>query len=183
MSVRPCLLRAILTVRRTLLPEAFGFYNRCMNVAPHFSSQTDEWATPPEVFARLDAEFGFTLDPCATPENATCLRYFTRETDGLAQDWSGEVVFMNPPYGRAIGLWIQKAHQEAQRGATVVCLIPARTDTAYWHDYCMRGEIRFLRGRLKFGEATNSAPFPSAVVIFRPNSVVSPVFQQMTLVP
>lgn len=154
-----------------------------MNTAPLFSSQTDEWSTPRAFFDLLDAEVGFTLDPCATADNAKCARFFTRAEDGLSQDWSGQVVFMNPPYGRAIGRWVKKAWEESQRGATVVCLIPARADTAYWHDYCLRGEIHFLRGRLKFGGATNSAPCPSAVVIFRPDSVTSPSFQQLTLVP
>jgi len=120
------------------------------------------------LFAELDAEFGFTLDPCCSHETALCEKHFTPEEDGLAQDWSGDVVFMNPPYGREIGKWVRKAWEDSQRGATVVCLIPARTDTSYWHDYVMRGEIRFLRGRLRFGGHTNSAPFPSAVVIFRP---------------
>ena len=134
----------------------------------HFSSDTVEWSTPPDTFAALHAEFGFTLDPCCTPANATCSRYFTEADDGLAQSWAGETVFMNPPYGRAIKHWMRKAyHSWSQEGATVVCLVPARTDTAWWHDYAMRGEIRFLRGRLKFGGSRNSAPFPSAVVIFR----------------
>lgn len=132
-----------------------------------FSSATDEWATPLAFFRSLDAEFHFTLDPCSTVENAKCARHFTREDDGLAQPWEG-IVFMNPPYGEVIGDWMQKAWQESQRGATVVCLVPARTDTAWWHDYAMRGEVRFLRGRLRFGNADSSAPFPSALVIFRP---------------
>jgi phage N-6-adenine-methyltransferase len=154
-----------------------------MNAELHFSSRTDEWATPLELFITLDAEFGFTLDPCATPENATCRRYFTRDIDGLAQDWSGEVVFMNPPYGHAIGKWIAKASNEARRGATVVCLVPARTDTRWWHDYCLRGEVRFIRGRLKFGGSRNSAPFPSAVVIFRPECKPAQVFRQLPIRP
>lgn len=152
-----------------------------MNTVLHFSSQTDEWATPPEVFAKLDAEFGFTLDPCATAENATSPRYFTREMNGLAHDWGGEIVFMNPPYGRTVGQWIGKAFHESQRSATVVGLIPARTDTRWWHGYCVHGEIRFIRGRLKFGGSRNSAPFPSTVVIFRPAQTHAPVFQQLRL--
>lgn len=134
----------------------------------HFSSATCEWATPQWLFDALAREFAFTLDPCATAENAKCRRFFTAADDGLAQDWHGDVVFMNPPYGTVIGRWMQKAFDSAQAGATVVCLVPARTDTAWWHDYAMRGEIRLLRGRLKFGNAKNSAPFPSAVVVFRP---------------
>jgi len=135
-----------------------------MNV--HFSSKTDMWATPQDTFDALAAEFGpFDLDVCATPENAKCPRYYTREDDGLAQPWTGRC-WMNPPYGRTIGQWMKKAYEESQRGALVVCLVPARTDTAWWHDYAMKGQIRFLRGRLKFGGAANSAPFPSAVVVF-----------------
>jgi site-specific DNA-methyltransferase (adenine-specific) len=137
----------------------------------HFSSATDEWATPDEIFAALAREFDFTLDPCATPENARCGRFFTRAVDGLSQSWSGETVFMNPPYGRKIGEWMRKAYESAAlEGATVVCLVPARTDTRWWHTYVMRGEIRLLRGRLCFGNAVSAAPFPSAIVLFRPPS-------------
>lgn len=131
-----------------------------------FTSTTNEWATPQTLFDELDREFSFNLDPCSTHENAKCKKHFTIADDGLSQDWTG-TVFMNPPYGREIGKWVKKAYEEAQKGATVVCLIPARTDTAYWHDYVMRGEIRFIRGRLRFGSSNNSAPFPSAIVIFR----------------
>jgi site-specific DNA-methyltransferase (adenine-specific) len=138
----------------------------------HFSSATCEWSTPQWLFDSLDREFGFTLDPCATAENAKCRRFFTAADDGLAQDWSGDVVFMNPPYGAVIGRWMQKAFEEAQAGATVVCLVPARTDTGWWHRYAMRGEIRLLRGRLKFGNARHAAPFPSAIVVFRPAGFV-----------
>lgn len=138
-----------------------------MNTAVHFSSATDLWETPQDFFDKLDSEFGFTLDVCATPENAKCARYFTKEQDGLAQVWDG-VCWMNPPYGREVGLWMAKAFRSAQQGATVVCLVPARTDTAWWHNYAAKGDIRFVRGRLKFGGHRNSAPFPSAVVIFRP---------------
>lgn len=132
----------------------------------HFSSATPEWATPVDLFAGLDAEFGFDLDVCATAENAKCPRYFTAADDGLAQEWAG-VCWMNPPYGRGIGAWIRKAAESAEAGATVVCLVPARVDTAWWHDYCRHGEVRFLRGRLRFGDAVASAPFPSALVVFR----------------
>lgn len=134
----------------------------------HFSSATPEWYTPHETFEELNKEFGFTLDPCCTDENATCRHYYTVKENGLAQDWGTEVVFMNPPYGRTIADWMRKAYESSLAGATVVCLVPARTDTAWWHDYSMKGEVRFLRGRLKFGGAATNAPFPSAVVIFRP---------------
>ena len=137
-------------------------------LAVHFSSRTDEWPTPDWLFELLDREFRFTLDPCSSDANARCARHFTRREDGLAQDWTRHVVFMNPPYGREIGLWMRKAFASAQAGATVVCLVPARTDTAWWHAYAVHGEIRFLRGRLKFGKAAQGAPFPSAVVVFRP---------------
>jgi phage N-6-adenine-methyltransferase len=132
------------------------------------ASRSVEWPTDPQVYARLDAEFGpFTLDPCATAENAKCPAFFTRAEDGLVQTWTGRV-FMNPPYGREIGRWMRKAWEASQTTAElVVCLVPARVDTAWWHDWAGRGETRLLRGRLKFGEAKSSAPFPSAVVVFR----------------
>lgn len=132
----------------------------------HFSSKSCEWSTPQDLFDRLDRKFHFTLDPCATKKNAKCKRYFSRRDDGLKQKWGG-VVFMNPPYGREIGKWIKKAYESSREGVTVVCLIPARTDTAWWHDYVMKGSIEFIRGRLKFGGQKNSAPFPSAIVVFK----------------
>ena len=138
------------------------------NLSVHFSSKTCVWETPRQLFEKLDSEFNFTLDVCALPENAKCRRYYTPETDGLKQAWSG-VCWMNPPYGREIGKWVEKAFESAKAGATVVCLLPARTDTAWWHSFVMEAfEIRFLRGRLRFVGAENSAPFPSAVVVFRP---------------
>lgn len=134
----------------------------------HYSSKSNEWATPLYLFDELDRDFNFTLDPCATDENAKCDKYFTIEDDGLIQDWSNEIVFMNPPYGRGIKHWIKKAYESHLQGATVVCLIPARTDTTYWHDYIFNKatDIRFLRGRVKFGDSKNSAPFPSAIVVY-----------------
>ena len=137
-----------------------------MNV--HFSSATDLWATPQDLFDRLHARYGFETDVCATPENAKCPKFFTKADDGLAQQWSG-VCWMNPPYGRQIGAWMAKAYRASQAGATVVCLVPARTDTAWWHDYAAKGAVEFLRGRLKFGGHKNSAPFPSSRVVFRGN--------------
>ena len=131
----------------------------------HFSSESDNWATPQELFDKLNQVHQFTLDVCASPENAKCPAYFTKEQDGLKQHWSGSI-WMNPPYGREISKWMEKAYQEGINGNNVVCLVPARTDTAWWHDYAMKGEITFLRGRLKFGGHKNSAPFPSAIVIF-----------------
>ena len=133
-----------------------------------FSSATDDWATPPEFFQKLAKEFPFSLDVCASEANAKVARFFSKEVDGLHQSWAPEVCWMNPPYGRTISAWMEKAFSESQKGATVVCLVPARTDTAWWHDFAMKGEVRFIRGRLKFGGSANSAPFPSAVVIFKP---------------
>jgi phage N-6-adenine-methyltransferase len=131
-----------------------------------FSSATDLWATPQKLFDALNAQYGFSVDVCATADNAKCPVFFTPEQDRLAQHWSG-TCWMNPPYGRDIGKWIQKAHDTAQQGdATVVCLLPSRTDTAWWHEYCLKGKVTFIRGRLKFGTATNSAPFPSVLVEF-----------------
>lgn len=134
-----------------------------------FTSNTDMWATPQNFFDRLNEEFNFELDVCATSDNAKCVKYFSPEDDGLQQEWQG-VCWMNPPYGRAIGHWVKKAFESSLNGATVVCLLPSRTDTKWWHDFCMLGEIRLVRGRLKFGDGKNSAPFPSAVVIFGPNA-------------
>jgi phage N-6-adenine-methyltransferase len=137
-----------------------------MNRELMFSSQTDLWATPSDFFAELDAEFGFDLDVCASPENAKCEKYYTQTDDGLAQPWHGRC-WMNPPYGREIGKWVRKAYESHLESAMVVCLLPARTDTKWWHDYCRKGEIRYVKGRIKFGGQENGAPFPSAVVIFR----------------
>ena len=144
--------------------------SRSTRLRPLFSSETDLWETPLDLFKELDREFHFTLDVCALPSNAKCSKFFSPEEDGLKQTWSG-VCWMNPPYGRAIGSWIKKAWESAQGGATVVCLLPARTDTRWWHEYVgQASEIRYVRGRLRFGSAINSAPFPSAVVVFRPQS-------------
>jgi phage N-6-adenine-methyltransferase len=133
----------------------------------HLSSASAEWPTPQAFYDGLNAEFGFTLDPCCTRDSAKCAAYFTADDDGLSQEWAPHRVFMNPPYGKSIGKWMHKAFAESKAGALVVCLVPARTDTAWWHDYAAQGEVRFVRGRLKFGGHKNSAPFPSAVVIFR----------------
>jgi len=137
-----------------------------VNTALHFSSATAEWSTPQWLFDQLNAEFHFNLDVCATQENTKCSFFYGHGTDGLAQPWTG-ACWMNPPYGREIGKWVQKAWWSAEHNdALVVCLLPARTDTAWWHDFVAHGEIRFLRGRLKFGDASAPAPFPSAIVIF-----------------
>ena len=140
-----------------------------------FSSATNEWATPKDFYDILNKEFNFTLDPCATKQNAKCNKYFTIDDDGLKQDWSNDIVFMNPPYGREINNWVEKAYKESVKGAIVVCLIPARTDTRYWHDWIFNkaAEIRFVKGRLKFGGEKNSAPFPSAVIVFDSNKPIT----------
>lgn len=127
---------------------------------PMFTSHSDEWHTPAAVYEALDAEFGFDYDPCPLYAGGLI-------SDGLLADW-GRVTFCNPPYSR-ISEWVRKAHQEAQRGNTVVLLIPARTDTRWWHDHVMQAaEIRFIKGRLRFGAAKTGAPFPSCIVVWRP---------------
>lgn len=141
-----------------------------MNADVMFSSKSEMWETPQDFFDSLDDEFHFTLDVCATRENAKCARFYTKEANGLHQPWDG-VVWCNPPYGREIGKWVfTAAVASGVRGTTVVMLLPARTDTRWFHEYIYqkdRVEIRFIRGRLKFGGSKNSAPFPSMVVIFR----------------
>jgi phage N-6-adenine-methyltransferase len=131
----------------------------------HFSSKSHTWETPQDLFDKLDQEFHFQLDVCALPENAKCKRYINPAENGLKHEWR-EICWMNPPYGREIGKWVRKAYESARAGATVVCLVPARTDTSWWFDYCAKAEIRFIKGRLKFGDSGNAAPFPSAIVIF-----------------
>ena len=140
-----------------------------MDTEVMFSQQTDVWGAPQWLFDALDKEFGFTLDPCSDGTNAKCKRFFSIHDNGLLKDWGTETVFMNPPYSQCEE-WMRKAYGAAQEGATVVCLVPARTDTEWWHRYAMKGEIRLLKGRLKFGEATSGAPFPSAVIVFRPRT-------------
>lgn len=130
-----------------------------------FSSKTGEWETPQDLFEKLDAEFHFEVDVCAIPENAKCPLFFSPEEDGLLQNWGGRRCWCNPPYGREVSRWVRKA---SETEGLVVMLLPARTDTAWFHDYILgKAEIRFIRGRLKFGNAKNGAPFPSMVVVFR----------------
>lgn len=132
----------------------------------HFSSKSNEWSTPQDFYDKVNGEFRFTLDVAATKENTKCIRYFTETIDALCKSWDNEIVWCNPPYGRALGKWVKKASEAV--GGVVVMLIPARTDTHYFHDYIYgKAEIRFIRGRLKFGDSKNSAPFPSMLVIFR----------------
>ena len=149
--------------------DALGYRTKGM-----FSSIRSDWATPRQLFEMLHQEFNFTLDVCATRDNLPVedIEYFDyRITDALSRQWMPLIngsVWCNPPYGRKVGFWIEKAYREAKElGVTVVMLLPARTDTSWWHDYCMKGEIRFLRGRLSFDEKKRGrAPFPSAIVIF-----------------
>ena len=132
------------------------------------TSNTDEWETPQWLFDQLNDEFHFTLDPCSTDENAKCEKHYTRKDDGLAKDWSGETVWCNPPYGKQLPLWVEKCAKHAAGGGTAVMLIPARTDTMAFHKWIYgKAEVRFLQGRLRFGDAKNNAPFPSMIVIFR----------------
>ncbi len=139
-----------------------------MNTDLMFSGKTDEWETPQDLYDEIDAEFNFTLDVCATAENKKCACYFNKQWDGLKQNWvEFGSCWMNPPYGRQICKWVRKAYEESQKGCTVVCLLPARTDTQWFHNYCTKGEIRFIKGRLKFGGCKWNAPFPNMIVIFR----------------
>ena len=133
-----------------------------------FASRTDDWETPQHIFDKLDEELGpFEVDVCATAANAKCEKYFTKAQNGLIQDWGSKVCWMNPPYGREISKWVKKAYLSSLKPNTrVVCLLPARTDTRWFHDYCVMGTIWFLKGRLKFGGAKTGAPFPSMIVIF-----------------
>lgn len=132
----------------------------------HFKSNSSEWSTPQWLFDRYNDVYKFNLDVCATPENAKCNKYYTKDDNGLIQSWHGNC-WMNPPYGREITKWVEKAYIESlNNGVLVICLLPARTDTKWFHEYCTRGNINFLKGRLKFGNATNSAPFPSMIVQF-----------------
>lgn len=136
-----------------------------MGVNVHFSSNTDLWETPLDFFNKINDVYKFNLDVCANDENAKCKNYYTIVDDGLSKEWVGNC-WMNPPYGREIKKWMKKAYESSLNGALVVCLVPARTDTFWWHEYAIKGRVEFIRGRLKFGGHVNSAPFPSALVVF-----------------
>lgn len=140
-----------------------------MNTEVMFSSKTDLWSTPQWFYDKLNEEFHFTLDPCCTQDNSKCEKYYTKDDNGLEMSWIGETVFCNPPYGRDIKYWVKKCYLESmQKNTVVVALLPARTDTEWFHTYIYNKakEIRFIKGRLKFGGSKNSAPFPSMVVVF-----------------
>lgn len=133
-----------------------------------FSSDKTEWETPTSLFNRLNSRFKFDIDVCATKENTKCVKFWTKEDNAFTKDWVG-VCWMNPPYGRSVYTWIEKAYNESiKHGSTIVCLLPARVDTKWWHDFCVDAEYKFLKGRLKFSNSQNSAPFPSVLVVFRP---------------
>lgn len=140
-----------------------------MNNDLMFSSKKQTWETPMDFFNKLNDEFNFTLDPCCEKETAKCEKYYTKGDNGLEKSWAGEVVFVNPPYGTEIKHWVKKCHHEwlSNNNTTIVLLIPSRTDTKYFHEYIYNiAEIRFLKGRLKFGNAKNNAPFPSLLAIY-----------------
>ena len=141
-----------------------------------YSSRSEEWPTPHSFFTALDDEFKFTLDPCATHSNAKCALFFTKTQDGLTQDWGAHRVFCNPPYGRHMREWARKCYEASRHGATVVLLAHARTDTRWFHDwvYGKAVEVRFIKGRLRFGDARQSAPFPSLVAVFMPPTLNHP---------
>jgi phage N-6-adenine-methyltransferase len=141
-----------------------------MTIAPVlYSSAAEEWPTPSAFFTKLNRRYRFTLDPCATADNAKCALYFTKEQDGLKQDWERHRVFCNPPYGRAVGKWARKCFEASQLGALVVLFVPARTDTRWFHDWVQgKADIEFIRGRLRFGNADSCAPFPSMLATFSP---------------
>jgi len=151
--------------------EQISFWNE----KKAFSTRTEEWETPLDLYNKLNNIYKFTLDPCCTKESAKCDKYYTKEDNGFIKDWSNEVVFMNPPYGRQIGLWIEKAYKESLKGAIVVCLIPARTDTKYWHNFIFKyaKQILFIKGRISFinGNKKAPAPFPSAIIEFNYNKI------------
>jgi phage N-6-adenine-methyltransferase len=141
-----------------------------VTIAPAlFSSATEKWPTPPAFFAKLNRRYRFTLDPCATPDNAKCPLYFMKEQDGRKQDWGTYRVFCNPPYGREIGKWARKCFEASQAGALVVLLVPARVDTRWYHHWVHgKAKVTFIRGRLRFGNADTSAPFPSMLAVYLP---------------
>ena len=136
-------------------------------ITKKFKSESEEWTTPDSIFVPLNDEFHFTIDVAGSKDNAKCPNYYSKEDDALTKEWRG-ICWLNPPYGPNLPKWIKKAWDEAKKGATVVMLLPARTNTNYWHNYCFKGEVRFIRGYPKFNNAVQGLKFPLAVVIFRP---------------
>lgn len=133
-----------------------------------FKSTNQEWETPDSIFQPLDGEFHFTLDVAANSTNTKCLTFISPQQDAIAIHWGNNICWLNPPY-KQVGKWVVKAYNESLVGSTVVCLLQARTNTNWWHDYCMKGEIRFIRGRPIFKGCKHGLPQPLAIVIFRPN--------------
>lgn len=156
-----------------------------MTSTAHFTSKSMDWATPVALMAQLEEIYGpFTLDPCATAENAKAPTFYTPAENGLTHSWAGHRVYMNPPYGRSIGTWVAKAWYEAyvNGDCDVVCLIPSRTDTRYWHDYVMAAdEILFIRNRIYFSDGDGRAPFPSAVVRFVKSERTTPAIGSLVM--
>lgn len=146
-----------------------------------FTSNKDDWRTPTPLFNKLNKRFSFDYDVCASHENAKCPKYFTKEMDGLKQQWTG-TCYCNPPYGRVIGKWMEKAYKSSVMGATVVCLIPARTETRWYNNWVVRGEVEFLKGRQKFSDGKTGAPFPSAVVTFYGHMPSSGIFRDRDII-
>lgn len=145
-----------------------------------YSSNKDDWETPKDLFKKLDREFGFTQDVCANTNNKKCDNYFSIQDDGLKQPWFG-VAWMNPPYGRGIDKWLAKAYRESHNDCICVCLLPVRSDTKWWHNYVMKSyEIRLLTRRLSFEGSNNKAPFPAAIVIFKPGST-KPILTSLSI--
>ena len=143
-----------------------------------FESKRQDWETPDSIFDPLNEEFGFTIDVCANDANAKCKDYFSEEDNALEQEWNG-VCWMNPPFGEQ-GKWVKKAYESSESGAIVVCLLPARTNTNWWHEYCMKGEVRFIKGRPKFKGAKYGLPQPLAIVIFDRNALYIPGYYVRT---
>lgn len=136
-----------------------------------YMSNSVEWETPQDLFDELDLQFHFTLDPCLTDENAKCKKHYTKEQDGLKQDWTGERVFVNPPYGRKVSAWCKKCYEHSQNGGLAVLLVPSRTDTKWFHEWVYnKAELVFIRGRLHFNNSKWNAPFPTLLAVYRPKT-------------
>lgn len=138
-----------------------------------FKAKSQEYETSDNIFVPLNNEFQFTLDVAASKRNAKCIQYYTENDNGLIQNWGQNICWMNPPFGRQMKLWVEKAYRASLNGATVVCLLPVRSNTNWWHDYCMKGEIRFIRGEVKFKGQKNGLWLPLAIVIFKRKSAIS----------
>lgn len=146
-----------------------------------FATCKEDWETPPALFQALHKEFQFTCDVAADNRNAKVPNFINQEQDALSVPWHG-TCWLNPPYGRQLKLWVEKAYRESINGATIVMLIPSRTNTNWWHDFCMRAsEIRFIKGRPKFVGAKHGLPQPLAIIIFKPDDRVLPKFSSYYL--